>query len=106
MAGKPIPEGWTVISRFIQPGAQLFHDPETQRLVLKNIFGHCRMITDGQWADMIVQGDICRCGQCVLCGVLDMTLNMIEEPETVGILDNPEIDILLDVIQERVRDEE
>lgn len=50
-------------------------------LYYRNPIGHIRKISVPQWNELLRKGMLCNCHACVACGVLNITLKLIEETD-------------------------
>ena len=61
-----------------QSEIELYVDPRNGTMYLRNSVGHDRIITLEQQRELIMQGQLCQCQECIACAVLEMTLDRVE----------------------------
>ena len=56
----------------------LYYNQEDGMIYFSNLLGHTRMITMQQWSELLIKGEMCACGHCVACGVLNLTQYIVK----------------------------
>ena len=76
-----MPDKYSSIIGYRVGHTEIYEDNETGLLYVRNAIGHCRLITMGQWFDILIRGECCDCRECFACGIVAATDDMIHVAE-------------------------